>query len=197
MDELEARRRKTGAGASEAEELRGRVKALRRAQRALEDEIEGAGESARHWRQEAQILVRRAEVFEGEARRRGEELEAARRSLAREQRRVAAASERGKRLERSRAEERQARREAERARKELERRLAKAERRLRQAAAAADVVERTAASRSWRFGHGTMKLLRRLSFRPPAAREDALESAAGDLREALGEAAPTKPANED
>lgn len=186
-DELEARRqgRSHPAGPSEtdlerqleearaeADELRGRLEAARRGRRELEAELEGAGESVRHWRQETEILARRAAALEGEARRRTEELAAARRSLLREQKRVADATSR---LE-AKLKQREASLETQK------HRLEAATEQLAQVSSVARDVERAAGSRSWRFGHRTMRVLRRITFRRLAPGEDSLERAAANLR---------------
>jgi hypothetical protein len=181
MDELEARRRRQAdqESAQEAKapepsaenELLGRLKASRRRRREAEDQLAAAVDESRRSRREATALEARSEALQARVEVVESELAAARRSLAREQKRSRVDR---RNLERARAELREAREGA---------------------AELADVVERAAQSRSWRMGHGAMRALRRITFRPPTAKEDALESAAVELARLASREPP--PGNDD
>lgn len=211
MDELEARRRRRApqAGAEDdvpagdnagQNELLGRLEASRRRRRAAEDRLAAAEEDARAARQEAVSLAARVDSLQAQVEIREGELEAARRSLTRELERVRAERSGHERLAVQAAEQLEAERERVRVserrvrhtRKLVDRLKAEAqegrehrafeqERRAAEIAEVTDAIRRTARSRSWRLGHGIMKVLRRLTFRPAVTRQDPLESAADEL----------------
>jgi len=156
--------RQLDAMRDEKDELRGRLDASHRRQQVLGRKLDDATQTLRKSREQAAA--------------RANELEAARRNLAR----VREAAD-GEKAERRRllGERKKDKEERRRLQAELKRATAELKRADAEIAKLSEDAERISKSRSWRLGHGAMKLLRRVSFRPLRG-EDSLEKLASRLR---------------
>jgi len=154
------------------ERLTGRLLAARELQRELGKRAQQGEERARVWRRKSAELEGRVENLrdqidnlKSQVAIRDEELQAARRRVAHLQDQSNSAQEKLARISKEAA--------AERERHERTLDLVDSE-----LAASSKELERAAASRSWRFGHGTMRFLRALTFRRAKGDRDVLQKAA-------------------